>query len=86
MHNGVLTDDTFDEEMAKYENPRSGSVETWGVGAWTDQQNDMLNQNKPEKRHPQEKNTKTPRSKNEVDITKKKQDEIDKAEEAKKFD
>ena len=68
------------------ENPRSGSVETWGVGAWTIGKNQMQTQKKPEKAELHEKNRKTPRSANVEDSKKKKDDEDDDDEEAKKID
>ena len=67
------------------ENPPRGSVETWGVGAWTIEQNHMVYLNKPEKGEVYEKNRKNLGSKNEVDITKKKDDEASDDEEAKTF-
>ena len=57
------------------EDPRKGGVETWGVGNRASENSHILHQKKPEKVVGQEKNTKTPRSKNEVSSNNKKDDD-----------
>ena len=68
------------------ENPPRGSVETWGVGAWTIEQKKIMSSTKPEKAELHEKFSKKLGSANVEDGKKKKDDEDEDDEEAKTFD